>query len=120
MVDAATGYHDNAPGRMSAIYTAGLMAWNREEGETDVFEGYLTELLSNTLHYPKSQGSPFVHRGFILCPFFFCLYFFFLPQFLFCHRSIIYLRELELGFSFHVYFLLLQIFYWMNYTTENY
>ena len=45
MVDAATGYHDNAPGRMSAIYTAGLMAWNREEGETDVFEGYLTELL---------------------------------------------------------------------------
>ena len=77
MVDAATGYHDNAPGRMSAIYTAGLMAWNREEGETDVFEGYLTKLLSNTLHYPKSQGSPFVHRGFILCPFFFCLYFFF-------------------------------------------
>ena len=37
MVDAHTGYHDNAPGRMSAIYTAGLMARNREEGETDVF-----------------------------------------------------------------------------------
>ncbi|KAL4594413.1 hypothetical protein ACB092_12G018800 [Castanea dentata] len=37
MVDAPTGYHDNAPGRMSAIYTAGLMARNREEGETNVF-----------------------------------------------------------------------------------
>ncbi|XP_044511186.1 glucuronoxylan 4-O-methyltransferase 3 [Mangifera indica] len=37
MVDAPTGYHDEAPGRMSAIYTAGLMARNREEGETDVF-----------------------------------------------------------------------------------
>ena len=37
MVDAPTGYHDDAPGRMSAIYTAGLMARNREDGETDVF-----------------------------------------------------------------------------------
>ncbi|KAJ7949741.1 Glucuronoxylan 4-O-methyltransferase [Quillaja saponaria] len=37
MVDAPTGYFDEAPGRMSAIYTAGLMARNREEGETDVF-----------------------------------------------------------------------------------
>ena len=37
MVDAPTGYHDEAPGRMSAIYTAGLMARNREDGETDVF-----------------------------------------------------------------------------------
>ena len=37
MVDAPTGYHDNAPGRMSALYTAGLMARNRQEGETDVF-----------------------------------------------------------------------------------
>ncbi|XP_023764957.1 glucuronoxylan 4-O-methyltransferase 1 [Lactuca sativa] len=37
MVDAPTGYHDEAPGRMKAIYTAGLMARNREEGETDVF-----------------------------------------------------------------------------------
>ena len=36
MVDAPTGYHDEAPGRMSAIYTAGLMARNREDGETDV------------------------------------------------------------------------------------
>lgn len=37
MVDAPTGYHDGAPGRMAAIYTAGLIARNREEGETDVF-----------------------------------------------------------------------------------
>lgn len=37
MVDAPTGYFDEAPGRMSAIYTAGLMGRNREEGETDVF-----------------------------------------------------------------------------------
>lgn len=37
MVDAPTGYHDGAPGRMKAIYTAGLMARNRENGETDVF-----------------------------------------------------------------------------------
>ncbi|XP_010542789.1 PREDICTED: glucuronoxylan 4-O-methyltransferase 2-like [Tarenaya hassleriana] len=37
MVDAPTGYHNEAPGRMSAIYTAGLMARNRESGETDVF-----------------------------------------------------------------------------------
>ncbi|XP_019176763.1 PREDICTED: glucuronoxylan 4-O-methyltransferase 3-like [Ipomoea nil] len=37
MVDAPTGYHDEAPGRMAAIYTAGLIARNREGGETDVF-----------------------------------------------------------------------------------
>ncbi|ESQ38569.1 hypothetical protein EUTSA_v10028858mg [Eutrema salsugineum] len=38
MVDAPTGYHDEAPGRMSAIYTAGLLARNRfDGGETDVF-----------------------------------------------------------------------------------
>ncbi|XWS55339.1 hypothetical protein CRYUN_Cryun10bG0166400 [Craigia yunnanensis] len=37
MVDAPTGYYEEAPGRMTAIYTAGMMARNREEGETDVF-----------------------------------------------------------------------------------
>ncbi|KAI3918348.1 hypothetical protein MKX01_041668 [Papaver californicum] len=37
MVDAPTGYHKEAPGRMKAIYTAGLFARNREEGETNVF-----------------------------------------------------------------------------------
>ncbi|CAI9101525.1 OLC1v1038866C1 [Oldenlandia corymbosa var. corymbosa] len=38
MVDAPTGYYDDAPGRMAAIYTAGMMARNREDGGiTDVF-----------------------------------------------------------------------------------
>ncbi|XP_022725568.1 glucuronoxylan 4-O-methyltransferase 1-like [Durio zibethinus] len=37
MVDAPTGHYEEAPGRMTAIYTAGMMARNREEGETDVF-----------------------------------------------------------------------------------
>ncbi|WCJ18642.1 hypothetical protein M5689_000976 [Euphorbia peplus] len=37
MVDAPTGYYEEAPGRMSAIYTAGMMARNKEDGETDVF-----------------------------------------------------------------------------------
>ncbi|KAL2964346.1 hypothetical protein AAZX31_16G001300 [Glycine max] len=37
MVDAPTGYYENAPGRMTAIYTAGMMARNRESGETEVF-----------------------------------------------------------------------------------
>lgn len=37
MVDAPTGYHNESPGRMTAIYTAGLMARNRlSGGETDV------------------------------------------------------------------------------------
>ncbi|KAJ0231986.1 hypothetical protein HA466_0294600 [Hirschfeldia incana] len=34
MVDAPTGFHEDAPGRMSAIYTAGMMARNRKRGET--------------------------------------------------------------------------------------
>ncbi|CAI9786164.1 unnamed protein product [Fraxinus pennsylvanica] len=37
LVDAPTGYHEEAPGRMTAIYTAGMMARNRENGETEVF-----------------------------------------------------------------------------------
>ncbi|XP_057804896.1 glucuronoxylan 4-O-methyltransferase 1-like [Salvia miltiorrhiza] len=37
MVDAPTGYYDDAPGRMAAIYTAGMMARNRVGGETHVF-----------------------------------------------------------------------------------
>ncbi|XP_016446073.1 glucuronoxylan 4-O-methyltransferase 1-like [Nicotiana tabacum] len=37
MVDAPTGFHENAPGRMTAIYTAGMMARNKENGETHVF-----------------------------------------------------------------------------------
>ncbi|KAK4424438.1 Glucuronoxylan 4-O-methyltransferase 1 [Sesamum alatum] len=39
MVDAPTGYYEEAPGRMSAIYTAGMMARNRRQGSggTHVF-----------------------------------------------------------------------------------
>ncbi|KAK1274668.1 Glucuronoxylan 4-O-methyltransferase 3 [Acorus gramineus] len=37
MVDAPTGFMEEAPGRMTAIYTAGMMARMRSEGETDVF-----------------------------------------------------------------------------------
>ncbi|KAF9661557.1 hypothetical protein SADUNF_Sadunf19G0081100 [Salix dunnii] len=82
MVDAPTGYHDEAPGRMNAIYTAGLMARNREHGETDVFvhdvdrviedkfskfflcEGYLTEEEGRLRHFiipshRTSSGKPF-------------------------------------------------------------
>ncbi|XP_010930428.1 glucuronoxylan 4-O-methyltransferase 3 [Elaeis guineensis] len=37
MVDAPTGWIPEAPGRMGAIYTAGMAARARTEGETDVF-----------------------------------------------------------------------------------
>ncbi|CAN0928043.1 Glucuronoxylan 4-O-methyltransferase 2 [Linum grandiflorum] len=38
MIDAPTGYHYEAPGRMTAIYTAGLMARSKGEGkETEIF-----------------------------------------------------------------------------------
>ncbi|KAL0701471.1 hypothetical protein Bca4012_057593 [Brassica carinata] len=38
MVDAPTGFHEEAPGRMSAIYTAGMLARSRVRGEmTAVF-----------------------------------------------------------------------------------
>ncbi|XP_055834186.1 glucuronoxylan 4-O-methyltransferase 1-like [Solanum dulcamara] len=69
MVDAPTGWHDGAPGRMSAIYTAGLIARNKQDGETDVFvhdvdrvvedqfskvflcEGYLVEQEGRIRHF---------------------------------------------------------------------
>ncbi|XP_078172751.1 glucuronoxylan 4-O-methyltransferase 1-like [Carex rostrata] len=37
MIDAPTGWRPEAPGRMGAIYTAGMVARQRREGETDVF-----------------------------------------------------------------------------------
>ncbi|XP_043718737.1 glucuronoxylan 4-O-methyltransferase 1-like [Telopea speciosissima] len=78
MVDAPTGYHDDAPGRMGAIYTAGMMARNRKEGETDVFvhdvnrvvedkfsktflcEGYMKEQEGLIRHFtiPSHRDSP--------------------------------------------------------------
>ncbi|XP_061339692.1 glucuronoxylan 4-O-methyltransferase 3-like [Gastrolobium bilobum] len=82
MVDAPTGYFEGAPGRMSAIYTAGLIARNREHGETDVFvhdvdrkvedkfskaflcEGYLREQEGRIRHFTipshrTRSGRPF-------------------------------------------------------------
>jgi glucuronoxylan 4-O-methyltransferase len=84
MVDAPTGYHDDAPGRMNAIYTAGLMARNREEGETDVFvhdvdrvvedkfsktflcEGYLSEQEGRIRHFTIPSHRTRLGRPF--CP----------------------------------------------------
>jgi glucuronoxylan 4-O-methyltransferase len=69
MVDAPTGYFEGAPGIMTAIYTAGLIARNRENGDTDVFvhdvdrkvedkfskaflcEGYLVEQEGRIRHF---------------------------------------------------------------------
>ncbi|KAL8059978.1 hypothetical protein ABFX02_03G123000 [Erythranthe guttata] len=69
MVDAPTAFTKNLPGRMTAIYTAGLLAKNRRDGETDVFvhdidrdvedkfsrnflcEGYTTEQVGRLRHY---------------------------------------------------------------------
>lgn len=77
MVDAPTGYFLGAPGRMGAIYTAGMMARNRKEGETDVFvhdvdrtvedkfskaflcEGYMRQQEGRLRHFtiPSHRGS---------------------------------------------------------------
>lgn len=85
MVDAPTGYHEEAPGRMSAIYTAGLLARNRyDSGETDVFVhdvnravedefsaaflcgGYMKEQQGRLRHFtiPSHRG----HSGTPFCP----------------------------------------------------
>lgn len=84
MVDAPTGYHEDAPGRMTAIYTAGMMARNRESGETDVFvhdvdrvvedkfskgllcEGYLTEQDGRLRHFTIPSHRARLGRPF--CP----------------------------------------------------
>ncbi|KAL5778739.1 hypothetical protein ACOSQ2_009476 [Xanthoceras sorbifolium] len=84
MVDAPTGYFDGAPGRMTAIYTAGLMARNRENGETDVFvhdvdrkvedkfskaflcEGYLIEQVGRIRHFTIPSHRTRLGRRF--CP----------------------------------------------------
>ncbi|XP_057956070.1 glucuronoxylan 4-O-methyltransferase 3-like [Malania oleifera] len=84
MVDAPTGYHEAAPGRMTAIYTAGLMGRNREEGETEVFvhdvdravedefskaflcEGYLREQEGRLRHFTIPSHRTRLGRPF--CP----------------------------------------------------
>ncbi|XP_059297295.1 glucuronoxylan 4-O-methyltransferase 3-like [Lycium ferocissimum] len=84
MVDAPTGWHDGAPGRMTAIYTAGLIARNKENGETDVFvhdvnrvvedqfskaflcEGYLVEQEGRIRHFNVPSHRARLGRPF--CP----------------------------------------------------
>ncbi|RDX88729.1 Glucuronoxylan 4-O-methyltransferase 1, partial [Mucuna pruriens] len=48
MVDAPTGYYEEAPGRMTAIYTAGMMARNRDIGDTDVFVHDVNRVVEDT------------------------------------------------------------------------
>lgn len=82
MVDAPTGYIPEAPGRMGAIYSAGMVARGRKEGETNVFvhdvdrvvedkfsseflcEGYLKEQVGRLRHFTipshrSELGMPF-------------------------------------------------------------
>lgn len=82
MVDAPTGWIPEAPGRMGAIYTAGMAARGKKVGETDVFvhdvdrivedkfskeflcEGYLKEQEGRLRHFNipshrTSLGMPF-------------------------------------------------------------
>ncbi|KAI5655918.1 hypothetical protein M9H77_24711 [Catharanthus roseus] len=84
MVDAPTGFRDNLPGRMTAIYTAGLMARNRKEGDTDVFvhdvdrwvedkfsmallcEGYWREQVGKLRHFTIPSHS--THSDWPFCP----------------------------------------------------
>ncbi|XP_030483064.1 glucuronoxylan 4-O-methyltransferase 3 [Cannabis sativa] len=84
MVDAPTGWVPHAPGRMTAIYTAGIMARNRESGETDVFvhdvdrpvedkfskaflcQGYLTQQQGRLRHFTIPSHRARLGRPF--CP----------------------------------------------------
>ncbi|KAM3323945.1 glucuronoxylan 4-O-methyltransferase 3 [Capsicum chacoense] len=76
MIDAPTGAYYDLPGRMKVIYTVGLLARNREHGETDVFvhdclryvedkfsknflcEGFIREQVMNLRHFtiPSYRG----------------------------------------------------------------
>lgn len=82
MVDAPTGWIPEAPGRMGAIYTAGMIARGRSSGETDVFvhdvdrivedkfskeflcEGYLKEQEGRLRHFTIPS-----HRSNLAMPF---------------------------------------------------
>ncbi|KAJ3671576.1 hypothetical protein LUZ60_007655 [Juncus effusus] len=84
MVDAPTGWIPEAPGRMGAIYTAGMVARGRREGETDVFvhdvdrpvedrfskeflcEGYLKEQEGRIRHFTIPSHKSGIDRPF--CP----------------------------------------------------
>ncbi|KAK1309844.1 Glucuronoxylan 4-O-methyltransferase 2 [Acorus calamus] len=84
MVDAPTGFMDDSAGRMSAIYTAGMIGRWRAEGETDVFvhdcnrqvedefskaflcEGYMVKQEGRLRHFtiPSHRSTP----GLPFCP----------------------------------------------------
>ncbi|KAL7156199.1 hypothetical protein ABFS83_03G127500 [Erythranthe nasuta] len=84
MVDAPTAFTKNLPGRMTAIYTAGILAKNRRDGETDVFvhdidrdvedkfsrsflcQGYTTEQVGRLRHYRIPSHMSGAHTPF--CP----------------------------------------------------
>ncbi|XP_010427991.1 PREDICTED: glucuronoxylan 4-O-methyltransferase 3-like [Camelina sativa] len=88
MVDAPTGFHEEAPGRMTAIYTAGLIARRRkDEGETtDVFlhdvdrkvedefsmaflcRDYLTEQEGRLRHFTVPSHRDYGVSGGTFCP----------------------------------------------------
>lgn len=88
MVDAPTGFHEEAPGRMTAIYTAGMIARRRKgEGETtDVFlhdvdrkvedefsmtflcRDYMTEQEGRLRHFTVPSQRHYVVSGGKLCP----------------------------------------------------
>ncbi|CAN4099965.1 unnamed protein product [Withania somnifera] len=83
MIDAPTGLSFDLPGRMKVIYTAGLMARNRQNGETDVFvhdcnrdtenkfsrnflcEGYIREEVRYLRHFTIQvvPSNPFVLKS---------------------------------------------------------
>lgn len=86
MVDAPTGYYEEAPGRMTAIYTAGMMARNREDGETHVFvhdvnrvvedkfsieylcDGYMTKQVGRLRHFTIPSHRDEMGSGRPFCP----------------------------------------------------
>ncbi|KAK2982195.1 hypothetical protein RJ640_024940 [Escallonia rubra] len=70
MVDAPTGYYEEAPGRMSAIYTAGMMARNKKGKETDVFVHDVNRVVEDKFsmaflcegYLKKQEGSDYLFK----------------------------------------------------------
>ncbi|KAL2456111.1 Glucuronoxylan 4-O-methyltransferase 2 [Abeliophyllum distichum] len=86
MVDAPVGSYNRGPGRMNAIYTAGLLAKNREDGETDVFvhdierkvedtfsraflcDAYITEQVGRLRHFSIPSHRTITNSRTPFCP----------------------------------------------------
>ncbi|EOA35522.1 hypothetical protein CARUB_v10020731mg [Capsella rubella] len=88
MVDAPTGFHEEAPGRMTALYTAGMIARRRKDGgeTTDVFvhdvdrkvedefsmaflcRDYMTEQEGRLRHFTVPSHRNYGISGGKLCP----------------------------------------------------